>query len=105
MKINILSSQANSNLLMGLITDPEQKDVSINRDTLSNINKEIYDNFFTEFGNHCGIDIDNCSIDFDANRVTIDSVSSDPVQLDYQTLNEESKQIVDEFIILLETAE
>jgi len=105
MNINILSGNGNSDLLMGLITDPDQTDVFINRENLSNTNREIYDNFFTEFGNHDCLNISNCEVDLEANRVTIDNVSHGTIELDYLLLGEDSKQIVDEFLILLQTAE
>jgi len=104
MNINILSGQALSNQLMGLVTDPIQTDIYIKREELSITDGEIYDNFFAEFGNHSGLNISNCSIAMDCNRVTTEVVLNDMVELDYSLLSEDSKQIVDEFLILFQTA-
>jgi hypothetical protein len=103
MNINIISSQANSNLLMGYVTAPIMQDVFIDSSILSVTDKEIYDNFFAEFGNHVGFNISNCEIECDFNRVTTDVVVTDQLNLDFDTLTEMQQLIVVEFIVLLET--
>lgn len=101
MEINILSSQANLNLLMGFITEPELKDVSIVFEDLSVIDKNIYSNFFLEFGSTASLKIKNCTSQVESNRITQDIVSDEFVEFDFDTLDNDQKLNVEQFLDLL----
>jgi len=101
MELNILSSQADSNLLMGFITDPEMKDLYIVLEDLSTIDKNLYNNFFLEFGDHANLIVSNCTIQLETNRVTVNNVSNDTLEVDFNSLDNDQQLIVEQFIDLL----
>jgi hypothetical protein len=101
MKINILSGQGNLNILMGFITDPEMKDLYIELEKLSTIDKNIYNNFFLEFGDYTSLTILNCTISVDSNRVTTNNVSTENLEIDFNTLDNDQKLNVEQFLDLL----
>jgi len=102
MNINIISGQADSNIIMGMVTAPVIKNIYLDRALMSNTDREIYDNFILFFGSFSSLNISNCAAAIDCNRVSTDSVSIDSLELDYLLLSSESKQIVDDFLTLFE---